>query len=1740
MILQWLTSAEWTHIVKALLHTLWQGAVIAVGLGFTLRQLGNPVARYRLSLAALGGVMFAGLITWAVLNRPLSQSIFKSPASQTQPAVTPVADNILPPLVVNLPPAEPKSATTSWSAWLAMLWLAGSTAMIFRAGCQVAGAERLRRSAQPLEDARIAGLLDDARRVVGLARRVRIAVTDKLTSPAVVGVLVPTLILPLSLTTTLTPEQIRFILLHELAHIRRGDYLAGLFQLFAEALLFFNPAVWWISRQMRIEREACCDTLAVELSGAPVDYARTLVCVAENVLSPAPAAALAFGDERGPSSLTDRVQRMLVPGYRPALRLTWRAMLLALLVGGGLLFLSALGTSVTVAAILSPQERIERIEKKMIELGEKPEPENFYSNDANAPLVKLSGRVRTADGTPVPKWVWLNLNSAVKHSSTGTAIMARNGFFTNSVRAGSILIGAVVTNFAPAVIGPLDGLATNRFENLGIVLQRGFDVPLQLVDADNGQPLSEARVATMYWMGNNGFQAHAWKSGADGYITLTHCADLPMDVTANVPGYEIIRKRFDQIRAGKPLRLELRRGVIESGVVLDKATGQPVAGAEVHLLNQPDVGNFPWDDSLHLLGKTDASGAFTLNQLRQKAHVFLGISAPGHESVILEHISGAKNNLVVRLGPELIVRGHVIGSLDGLQIIDKDTCLSRDFSDVFGGASNGYQEWVRLHVTNGVATFQFTNRSAGPVTLTSETGYREERAVMVPIADWVVNLSEARKTEAKFVPKREVIFRFQHPSGVPPCGTVAVQIPDNLEINHLTAHEQEMQITNGEVRAQIAIGGRTSIEPKHMVGYWFNRGANWTALTGESGSLFSIEVRSNAGPLVIEIPLIPAGAIYAQARNADGTLAGGLFFGVSELKRAPGRDRNSLDTGGDNFSSQAPRTWVSGPLPLGGKYQIHAWRGNAFCVSGPVKLTEANPDAAVELQFLPGKIFTGVVLDADGQPVRDVGLKVAFKLSDEHNFGLQSVATDQRGCFHLENLTPELGEYSVEPDVPGLMDECVKLDFASQPQTIRLQHGRTLGGRVVEVGTGYPIPGMEIRALDYEQNKLPMLTTHTDADGRFAFTTLGDVNYTLYPDGGELLGRPRSGNQKFRADGNTNLTLTVKLYGWSQLKPKAPVAMVGSTNVTGVLADPNFRAALHELQQRNGVESLPEPEVTTTSSGRGINRITMSNITVSLSNAYSATSSPSAATSDSRVKAGSLVQDGKLLYEMGKFDEAEIKLTAALALDAENAAAKYYLGLVQTARQNPKLSQIKSGRQQIVEKLGGIRLPRVSFENLSLADAVRQLNEAARQNDPEKTGVKIVTATNAVSSQLADINSVVVKLTLAEVRLADVLDALVLVANKPIKYSILDDGIVFSVRSTADDVKLFTRTFRVDKNVFHSGLMRMAGTKTGLGNIAKASDTISVAARKLFSSLGVNLESPPGKSVFFNDKNDLLLVRATAADLDTIERAMQEINRIEPQIHIKSRFYEVPEKMAGGLETIPGVTNGVTVVLSPDNALSLMKMLQSLRGAENLAEPEVTTTSGRQTKMMATQVITIVTNLAYQEIPTRKVTTNHLAHGMIILATNISWVGSISPQTSKLEYGPVLDEVPYVLSDRTKIVLNTTASDLKFFGYVAPHKNFFGYQYPSTNVANWVSTSAGDKITLPDILPVTQPNHVSAQVTVADGETLVLFPKPDAEPDPRRARHIAQAEKKNGRKIMVVLVTAEIVDPAGNRVRLEQ
>jgi beta-lactamase regulating signal transducer with metallopeptidase domain len=1129
-----LASEEWAQVVHALLHTLWLGGLVAGGLYFVLRGKANPVTRYRWCVSALLAVVLGGIIAWALLAwRP-------NPLQPMTVAVTPAA--VAPPagkgyVVSPLPTAaatpRPRDAARAglWTPWLALSWLGGLAAMLARAGALVAEAEALRQRSRPLANEAVLHLIEEAQRKLGLVRRVRVVVTEQLTSPAVMGWLTPVLILPISLVTTLPMGDIQLILLHELAHIRRGDYLVNLCQLLAESLLFFNPAVWWISRQIRQEREACCDAMAIALAGDPVQYARTLAQVAGAALAAAPA----FGDRRHPSSLKDRIQRLLVPGYRPAWRPTWSALLAAFFVGGGLLFLSALGTRVTVAAILSPQERIARLEEKMTELGESPATMNFQGDWGKIPNITVSGRIRMADGRPAPEWLGVEIVSVVGQSSAGQMNMVRNGFFSNSVPAGTIYIGAELTNCAPVALGPLVGNASNKLENLELVLDPGFEATIQLVDAVSGQPVAGGKLAAQFWLRGvrqTSFYPRALTSGADGSAVLSHAADLPLIVTVNAPGYEIVEQRFESVPPGKPLRIALHPGAKVSGRVLDKATGRPIPGATVRVhfeAGQTQRRGYGWDDASRILATTDENGRFAASQLRQDTIYWLGVSAPGHESVVLNSVHPGAT-LEARLGPELVVNGRVTGNLDRLaQAWNGEKQIDYSLIDDTADDHNSLGCRAPVLIKDGVGYFQFTNPAAGRVQI-SVAGSTIERTVDAPLSDWLIDLDKlsnpaATNPAGDNFPKREVVFRFQVPSGPPPQGTVSVTLQNHAEIIGHMAHVVEMELTNGEVQAEMDIGGGTSVEARRMVGYWLNRAA-----------VLWVPVTNGPGPMVIEVPLLPAGALYASARNADGTPAYEVFFGVSELKRAPGRDdQNGLDIGGSSVAVSAPRKWISGPLPLGGTYQVYAWRGNAFGTSQPVKLTGEKPDAEVELQFPPGRTFDGVVLDPDGKPIAQAELRPEFRLSDGHSFGLQPVSTDADGRFHLEDTTPGLGDYSVQATAPGAMTEILKLHFGSQPQTIRLQRGRSLGGRVVQAGTGYAIPDAEVRALDYDREELPMVTTRTDGEGRFQFASLGDVKYTFYVNGATLVS-----NQKFRADGSTNLVLSVQINEGSQVKPRAP------------------------------------------------------------------------------------------------------------------------------------------------------------------------------------------------------------------------------------------------------------------------------------------------------------------------------------------------------------------------------------------------------------------------------------------------------------------------------------------------------------------------------------------------------------------------------------------------------------------------
>ena len=181
----------------------------------------------------------------------------------------------------------------------------GVVALSLRTAGGMLVVERLQRAKAAPVAPRLLRICLELQGRIGIRRVVRFCQCNGLDVPAVIGWFRPVVLLPMTVLTGLSQSQLEAVIAHELAHIKRWDYFVNLFQIAAETLLFYHPAVWWVSHRVRVERENCCDDMAVALCGNVVDYARALTFMEGGRTAPALVMAAAG------SPLTQRVLRLL-------------------------------------------------------------------------------------------------------------------------------------------------------------------------------------------------------------------------------------------------------------------------------------------------------------------------------------------------------------------------------------------------------------------------------------------------------------------------------------------------------------------------------------------------------------------------------------------------------------------------------------------------------------------------------------------------------------------------------------------------------------------------------------------------------------------------------------------------------------------------------------------------------------------------------------------------------------------------------------------------------------------------------------------------------------------------------------------------------------------------------------------------------------------------------------------------------------------------------------------------------------------------------------------------------------------------------------------------------------------------------------------------------------------------------------------------------------------------------------
>lgn len=273
-------SIGWT-----LIHSLWQGLLITLiaGVLILVTRRSRPALRYNLLTALFFGFLLTCLITFIMQwreNTPASTEIDASISTQSLPLVViPIADTTTDPSVLSVEGFRQyfnMHATVFVIGWF-LIFLFKTV----RLGSNLNYVRLMRRHNWSVES-RWQERVSQMATHIGIRRAVSLVESATVKVPVVIGMLKPVILLPFGVLANLPVDQVEAILLHELAHIRRKDYLVNMFQCAAEAVFFFNPALLWLSSQIREERENCCDDVALGIIHNKPAYIHALMAFQEN------------------------------------------------------------------------------------------------------------------------------------------------------------------------------------------------------------------------------------------------------------------------------------------------------------------------------------------------------------------------------------------------------------------------------------------------------------------------------------------------------------------------------------------------------------------------------------------------------------------------------------------------------------------------------------------------------------------------------------------------------------------------------------------------------------------------------------------------------------------------------------------------------------------------------------------------------------------------------------------------------------------------------------------------------------------------------------------------------------------------------------------------------------------------------------------------------------------------------------------------------------------------------------------------------------------------------------------------------------------------------------------------------------------------------------------------------------------------------------------------------------------
>ena len=307
----YVTTSLLAHSLSwALLCTLWQGLLVFGALYLLLQSLQGSSSRirYALSYGAFATIFAWFANTWLTQYQKLKGTTIYITQNGSDSGITTTI-----PVTVTTSPTQGwmhqyMLQTQHYMPFIMLVYTIGLVFMLVRFLISIKGLKTLKTRGIVVCNSPYADFIKRWQEQLGISRKVRLLLSTNVSVPMMIGTLKPIILMPVATINHLTTDQVEAILLHELAHIKRHDYLLNILQAIVETVLFFNPFIWLISAIIRREREHCCDDLVISCSANPLPYARALALLENDRINDRSLALAASGHK---NQLFNRIKRIM-------------------------------------------------------------------------------------------------------------------------------------------------------------------------------------------------------------------------------------------------------------------------------------------------------------------------------------------------------------------------------------------------------------------------------------------------------------------------------------------------------------------------------------------------------------------------------------------------------------------------------------------------------------------------------------------------------------------------------------------------------------------------------------------------------------------------------------------------------------------------------------------------------------------------------------------------------------------------------------------------------------------------------------------------------------------------------------------------------------------------------------------------------------------------------------------------------------------------------------------------------------------------------------------------------------------------------------------------------------------------------------------------------------------------------------------------------------------------------------